>query len=219
MLKGILGAIIGLVTGVIVAMGVAMILADAAGQPTAAGAAMFGLLPTCALGGLVAGALLGSRGRLWMVALGAGAIVAAGYGVVRVIVVLDGARAARRIAATTEPDGCRNIPIRPTQGTRTYYTFERICGKASSSTMNVSLLPYVALSDTVPWPRGPGNVVVIEVPDMLLRSGIMSGGISIDEVRDGRQVIRYDGRVRVITRNTPVGGVNFAFVPDSSDRD
>jgi len=80
--------------------------------------------------------------------------------------------------------------------------------------MNLSLLPGATRDSSQDPPSGPGNVLVLELPDDH-RLKALPTGIMVGEMQGGRQVIRYDYRARIISQHAHVGEIDFTFIPDS----
>ena len=125
----------------------------------------------------------------------------------------EDARFERAIARTIEPDGCHNeyrgADYNALGG---IILFERYCGDSVRRTMNASFVSNQRKDSSSLMPRGPGNVLVLELPEVERRRAFYAGMYG-DIGRNGRFVIRYDSTARVISQHPTVDGVTFEFVP------
>ena len=216
-IKGLAGAAIGLVTGILVAFAGLMALSMTAGQGAKilAFALMFYLIPFGALAGLLVGAIAGSRGRLKVLVKASGATLAVAIVTVMIVSAWRDEQFEQRLARTVEADGCRNeyrgLTFTSVGG---FVSFERLCGQSPHGTMNLSLISYADADSSKLLPKGPGNLLVLEVPQDRERMGF-PGRTALGPFREGRQVIRYDYLAHIVSQQANVGDVKFDFVPDT----
>ncbi|HEX5973251.1 MAG TPA: hypothetical protein VFY85_15055 [Gemmatimonadaceae bacterium] len=139
-IKGTAGAVIGFVAGIVVSIPALLIVAMMAGKDreVLALGLMFYVVPLGAVVGVIAGVIAGSRGRLKRLVNGSAGVFAVVYVASLVISAWQDEQAEQRVAATSEPDGCRNEyrDLTFTSLGGFVVSFERLCGQASHGTMN-----------------------------------------------------------------------------------